>query len=113
MPYTFEQLEVWKLSLEYMDLVSNVAKNLPRSEEYNLKSRVTRAANSMALHMAEGSQGQSDAEQAPFLFRTKICSRKCMMTHRCPRRNYKSSANRYQAHNITFAKIFPDMEMTF
>ena len=56
MPYKFEQLEVWKL-----------AENLPRSEEYNLKSQITRAATSIALNIAEGSQGQSDAEQARFL----------------------------------------------
>lgn len=67
MPYKFEQLEVWKLSLEYIDLVYKVAENLPRSEEYNLKSQVTRAATSIALNIAEGSQGQSNAEQARFL----------------------------------------------
>ena len=67
MPYKFEQLEVWKLALDYIDLVYKVAENLPRSEEYNLKSQVTRAATSVALNIAEGSQGQSDAEQARFL----------------------------------------------
>src|SRR5512132_3903856 len=67
MPYKFEQLDVWKLALEYIDLVYMLAENLPRSEEYNLKSQITRAATSIALNIAEGSQGQSDAEQARFL----------------------------------------------
>jgi len=67
MPYKFEQLEVWKLSLDYLDLVYEVAQKLPRSEDYNLKSQVTRAATSVALNIAEGSQGQSNAEQARFL----------------------------------------------
>ena len=67
MPYKFEQLEVWKLSLDYLDLIYELAENLPRSEEYNLKSQITRAATSIALNIAEGSQGQSDAEQARFL----------------------------------------------
>ena len=67
MPYKFEQLEVWKLALDYIDLIYRVAEGLPRSEEYNLKSQVTRAATSIALNIAEGSQGQSDAEQARFL----------------------------------------------
>jgi four helix bundle protein len=67
MPYKFEQLEVWKLSLEYIDLVYKVAENLPRNEDYNLRSQITRAATSIALNIAEGSQGQSDAEQARFL----------------------------------------------
>jgi four helix bundle protein len=67
MPYKFEQLDVWKLALDYIDLVYKVAEDLPRSEEYNLKSQITRAATSIALNIAEGSQGQSDAEQARFL----------------------------------------------
>lgn len=67
MPYKFEQLDVWKLALDYIDLVYQVAENLPRSEDYNLRSQITRAATSIALNIAEGSQGQSDAEQARFL----------------------------------------------
>lgn len=67
MTYKFEQLDVWKLALEYIDLVYKVAEGLPRSEDYNLKSQVRRAATSIALNIAEGSQGQSDAEQARFL----------------------------------------------
>ena|SRR5215212_1785577 len=67
MPYKFEQLDVWKLALDYIDLIYKVAENLPRSEEYNLKSQIIRAATSIALNIAEGSQGQSDAEQARFL----------------------------------------------
>jgi len=67
MTYKFEQLDVWKLSLDYIDLAYEVADNLPHSENYNLKSQITRAATSIALNIAEGSQGQSNAEQARFL----------------------------------------------
>jgi four helix bundle protein len=67
MPYKFEQLDVWSLALDYIDLIYKVAESLPRSEDYNLKSQITRAATSIALNIAEGSQGQSDAEQARFL----------------------------------------------
>jgi four helix bundle protein len=44
-----------------------VADQLPRSEEYNLKSQITRAATSVALNVAEGSTSQTDTEQARFL----------------------------------------------
>jgi four helix bundle protein len=67
MTYKFEQLDVWKLALDYIDLIYKLVENLPRSEDYNLKSQITRAATSIALNIAEGSQGQSDAEQARFL----------------------------------------------
>jgi len=67
MPFKFEKLEVWQLALDYIDLIYEVADQLPRSEMYNLKSQITRAATSVALNIAEGSTGQTDAEQARFL----------------------------------------------
>jgi four helix bundle protein len=67
MAYKFEQLEVWKISLEYIDSIYVLAENLPKGEEYNLKSQIIRAATSISLNIAEGSTGQSDAEQARFL----------------------------------------------
>lgn len=67
MTYKFEQLDIWKLALEYIDLIYTLAESLPQSENYNLKSQIVRAATSIALNIAEGSQGQSDAEQARFL----------------------------------------------
>jgi four helix bundle protein len=66
MPYKFEQLEVWKLSLEYIDSIYVLAAKLPKSEEYNLKSQIVRATTSISLNIAEGSTGQSDAEQQGF-----------------------------------------------
>ena len=67
MPFKFEKLEVWQLALGYVDLIYEIAEKLPRSEEYNLKSQMKRAATSVALNIAEGSTGQTDAEQARFL----------------------------------------------
>ena len=67
MAYKFEQLEVWHLSLEYIDSIYKIGELLPRSEEYNLKSQIIRAATSISLNIAEGSTGQTDAEQARFL----------------------------------------------
>ena len=67
MAYKFEQLEVWQLSLDYMDSIYTLGKKLPQSEDFNLKSQIIRAATSIALNIAEGSTGQTDAEQARFL----------------------------------------------
>jgi four helix bundle protein len=67
MPYKFEQLDVWKLSLEYVDSIYVLAEKLPKSEEFNLKSQIIRVATSVSLNIAEGSTGQSDAEQSRFL----------------------------------------------
>lgn len=67
MPFKFENLEVYQLALDYIDLIYGVARQLPKSEEYNLKSQFVRAATSVALNIAEGSTGQTDAEQTRFL----------------------------------------------
>ena len=67
MPFKFEGLDVWKLSLDYIDLIYQIANQLPRSEEYNLNSQIRRAATSISLNIAEGSTGLSDSEQARFL----------------------------------------------
>jgi len=67
MPFKFEQLDVWKFSVEYVDLIYALVEKLPKSEDFNLKSQIIRAATSISLNIAEGSTGQSDAEQARFL----------------------------------------------
>jgi four helix bundle protein len=65
--YKFENLEVWKLALEYMETCYRLAEGLPLQEEHNLKSQIRRAATSAALNIAEGSTGQTDREQPRFL----------------------------------------------
>lgn len=67
MTYKFEKLEVWKLAMNFNDLSYQIAELLPESEKYNLSSQLKRASTSIALNIAEGSTGQSDAEQARFL----------------------------------------------
>jgi four helix bundle protein len=67
MTFKFENLEVWKLSMEYIDDVYRITGKLPRDEENNLRSQWMRAATSIALNIAEGSTGQTDSEQIRFL----------------------------------------------
>ena len=67
MTYKFQKLEIYQLALEYIDLIYTLCERLPRSEDFNLKSQITRAATSIALNIAEGSTGQSDPEQSRFL----------------------------------------------
>ena len=91
MPYKFEQLEVWQLAMEYVDAIYVLGEKLPRSEDYNLKSQIVRAATSVALNIAEGSTGQTNAEQARFLgmaIRSLIETVACQ--HLIRRRHYVS-----------------------
>ena len=109
MPFKFERLEVWQLALEYTDLVYEIASELPASEQYNLKSQLTRAATSVALNIAEGSTGQTDAEQARFI---GLAVRSLLETVACQhliRRRYQTNPGRlktaYQAAETLASKL--------
>lgn len=65
--YKFQKLAVYQSALEYIDRTYELTKQLPDSERYNLRSQLERASTSIALNIAEGSTGQSDAEQNRFL----------------------------------------------
>ena len=73
MSYKFENLEVWQLSLEYVDLIYHLTDTLPKKEDFNLKSQIIRAATSISLNIAEGSTSYSDGDQARYI-RTAIGS---------------------------------------
>jgi four helix bundle protein len=110
MSYKFEQLEVWRLALEYLDLIYAIAEQLPHTEEYNLRSQIVRAATSVVLNIAEGSTSQSDAEQARFLglaIRSLVETVACQ--HVIRRRAYLKDATplsqAYQFSEKLFAKL--------
>ena len=110
MAYKFEQLEVWNRALDYADQIYEVAEQLPKHERYNLADQMTRAANSIALNVAEGSTGLSDAEQDRFL---RIAIRSLLETvaslHLVKRRDYLDDADplreAYRESETLFAKL--------
>jgi four helix bundle protein len=107
--YKFEKLEVWQLSLEYTDMIHSIAAELPNIEKFNLNSQITRAATSITLNIAEGSTGQSDAEQNRFLgmaLRSLVETVACMKL--IERRNYvdsKKIKDLYEFSEKLFAKL--------
>lgn len=110
MAYKFEKLEVWELALDYIDLMYAVANDLPKSEEYNLKSQILRAATSISLNIAEGSTGLSDTEQSRFLsiaIRSLIETVACL--HIVHRRGYLKDPEplriAYRASETLFARL--------
>ena len=67
MPFKFEKLEVWKLSIDLADDIHNLTRSFPKEEIFSLTSQMKRAADSISLNIAEGFTGQSDPEQLKFL----------------------------------------------
>jgi len=107
--YKFQRLEIYQLALTYIDLTYEVAARLPRSEDFGLKSQVTRAANSIALNIAEGSTSQTDPEQSRFL---GMALRSLIETVAChdiiQRRSYATDTELRESRQVStklFAKI--------
>lgn len=67
MSFKFEKLEIWTLAIEMANDVHILTRAFPKEEMFSLSSQMKRAADSVSMNIAEGSTGQSDAEQAKFL----------------------------------------------
>ncbi len=67
MKYKFEDLDVWKLSVQLNDKIYFIIDELPDIENFNLASQLRRTATSVSLNIAEGSTSNSNAEQSLFL----------------------------------------------
>ena len=67
MNYKFQNLDVYKLALDYLDEIYEIVGRLPDSEKFNLSSQIVRAATSVVLNIAEGSTGQSERSRTGFL----------------------------------------------
>ena len=67
MALKFERLTVWQKAVELSFHVHELTRKFPREELYILTSQIKRAADSIALNIAEGSTGQTNAEFKQFL----------------------------------------------
>ncbi len=67
MSYKFENLRIWQSSLQLGEKINTLADNFPKKEQFNLSLQIRRAADSIGLNIAEGSTGQTNAEQKRFL----------------------------------------------
>jgi len=67
MAFKFEDLKVWQRALDLSDNVHRLTVNFPKEELYVLANQFKKAADSIALNIAEGSTGQSNAEFRRFL----------------------------------------------
>lgn len=67
MSFKFEKLIVWQKAIDLSADVHHLTKSFPKEELYILTSQIKRAADSVALNIAEGSTGQSNADFNRFL----------------------------------------------
>jgi four helix bundle protein len=67
MAFKFEKLDVWQKSIELGFHIHELTRIFPKEELYILTSQIKRATDSIALNIAEGSTGQTNAEFKLFL----------------------------------------------
>ncbi|MCU0334023.1 MAG: four helix bundle protein [Chitinophagaceae bacterium] len=89
MPFKFEKLEVWQEAMNLGEDVDKLSASFPQKELYNLSSQMRRAADSVALNIAEGSSAASDAEQVRFLnIAIRSCNEVVCCLHKAKCRGY-------------------------
>jgi four helix bundle protein len=65
---THENLDIWKLSIEFVTKVYAHTKGFPNDEKYGLISQIRRAAVSIPSNIAEGAARKSNKEFLKFLY---------------------------------------------
>jgi len=63
-----KDLDVWKLSIEFVEEIYKITSSFPKEEIYGLISQIRRAAVSVPSNIAEGAARQSDKEFIQFLY---------------------------------------------
>jgi four helix bundle protein len=66
MAFKFENLQVWQRALDLTDEVDRLTKTFPKDELYVLTSQMKRAADSVALNIAEGALVKQIRFSKPF-----------------------------------------------
>ena len=65
---THKDLDVWKLSIDFVEEIYRITEKFPSEERFGLISQLRRAAVSISSNIAEGAARKSDKENIQFLY---------------------------------------------
>jgi len=89
MSFKFEKLIVWQKAMDFGEEIFALANKFHKAEQYNLVSQMTRAADSVALNISEGSILQSTPEFSRFLgYSIRSVAEVVTCLHKAQRRKY-------------------------
>lgn len=92
--FKFEKLRIWHTAMDFGELIFEASGQFPIDEKYNLISQIRRAADSIALNIAEGSTGQSTKEFRKFIgYSLRSLAEVVTCLHKARRRKYLSEAD--------------------
>ena len=83
--FKFEDLKVYQKAMDFGELVDTLVKKFPNHELYALSSQFRRAADSIALNIAEGYPG-SDAQFVKHINHAIYSANECVSCSTKPRR---------------------------
>jgi four helix bundle protein len=63
-----KDLNVWKMSMEFVSKIYRITRQLPNDEQYGLSSQMRRSAISIPCNIAEGAARHSSKEYMQFLY---------------------------------------------
>lgn len=65
--FSFEKLDVWQNSREFVLTIYKLTNNFPSSEIYGITSQIKRSSSSIATNLAEGTSRNTNKDKAHFL----------------------------------------------
>jgi len=109
MKFKFENLLIWQKAMDLGESMNTLSGQFPKKEFYNLSSQLSRASDSVALNISEGSILQSSAEFRRFLgYSVRSIAEVVTCLHKAKRRNYVSE----KEFNNFYRDCFDLMNMT-
>lgn len=103
MSFKFEKLVIWQKAMDFGEDIHTMAGKFPPHELYSLSSQVRRAADSIALNIAEGSIGQSNPEFRKFMgYAIRSLAEVVTCLHKAIRREYISDEDFDQYYKQAF-----------
>ena len=90
--------------MEFGELIYELTLKLPKDEKYNLSIQTKRAADSIALNIAEGAIGQTNPEFKKFVgYSIRSLAEVITCLHKMRRRNYLSIGVFDELYNEAFS----------